>query len=68
MGEDYIFKTKVSMNSSEEIDFQNYINSVKQHKTTWDIFENVMKDVAYSNINRLKLLNAILLSELRVVL
>ena len=65
MGENYkTKKTKVSMNSSEEIDFQNYINSVKKHKTPWDIFENVMKDVAYSNINRLKLLNAILLSEL----
>ena len=64
MGENYKTKTKVSMNSSEEIDFHNYINSVKQHKTPWDIFENVMKDVAYSNINRLKLLNAILLSEL----
>ena len=46
--------------NSEEIDFQNYINSVKQHKIPWDIFENVMKDVAYSNINRLELLNAIL--------
>ena len=64
MGENYKTKTKVSMNSSEDIDFQNYINSVKKHKIPWDIFENVMKDVAYSNINRLKLLNAILLSEL----
>ena len=38
------------MNSSEEIDFQNYIDSVKQKKTPWDIFENLMKDLSYSNI------------------
>ena len=64
MGENYKTKTKVSMNSSEEIDFQNYIDSVKQKKTTWDIFENLMKDLSYSNIYRLKRLNAILLNKL----
>ena len=64
MGEHYKTKTKVSMNSSEEIDFQNYIDSVKQKKTPWDIFENLMKDLSYSNIYRLKRLNAILLTEL----
>ena len=64
MGENYGRKTKVSMNTSEEIDFQDYVDSVKQKTTTWHIFEKLMKDLAYSSIPRLKLLNAILLIEL----
>ena len=64
MKENYRRKTKISMDSSEEIDFQSYIDSVKQKSTTWHIFENLMKDLAYSSIPRLTLLNAILLIEL----
>ena len=57
--------TNISMNSaSEEIDFQNYVDSVKQKKTTWNIFESLIKDFIYSDIKRLKLINAILLTEL----
>ena len=49
-----------SSNASEEIDFQNYVDSVKQKKTTWNIFESLMKDFIYSDINRLRHINAIL--------
>ena len=64
MGEKFQTKKKISMNSSEEINFQNYVESVKQKKIPWNIFEDFMKDLAYSNSQRLKLLNAILLIEL----
>ena len=52
------------MNSSEEINFQLYVESVKQRKNPWSIFENLMKDFSYSDTNRLKDLNAILFAEL----
>ena len=59
------YNTNISMNSpSEEIDFQNYVDSVKQKKTPWNIFESLIKDFIYSDIKRLKLINAILLTEL----
>ena len=66
MGENFGKKTKVSMNSSEEINFQTYVESAKQRKTPWNIFENLMKDLTYSNILRLKRLNAMLLIELTI--
>ena len=44
--------------------FQSYVESAKQRKIPWNIFEDLMKDLAYSNTVRLKLLNAILLIEL----
>ena len=64
MGENFGRKTKVSMNTSEEINFQTYVDLVKQKTITWNVFENTLKAVAYSSIPRLKLLNAILLVEL----
>ena len=64
MGENYGKKTKVSMNTSEEINFQTYVDLVKQKTITWHVFENLLKGLAYSSIPRLKLLNAILLIEL----
>ena len=64
MEENFGTKTKVSMNFPEEVDFQTYIESVKQRKTPWNIFENVMKDVSYKDLGRLEYLNAILLNEL----
>ena len=64
MGENCGTKSKVSMNFPEEVDFQTYIESVKQRKTPWNIFENVMKDLSYTNLSRLEYLNAILLNEL----
>ena len=65
VGNYYKENTNISINSpSEEIDFQNYVDSVKQKKTTWNIFESLIKDFIYSDIKRLKLINAILLTEL----
>ena len=49
---------------TEEINVQIYVESVKQGKTPWNIFEHFMKDLCYSNASRLKHLNAILLIEL----
>ena len=49
---------------TEKINVQIYVESVKQGKTTWNIFEHLMKDMCYSNTSRLKHLNAILLIEL----
>ena len=61
MGENYGIK----WNTSEEINFQPYIDSVKQRKIPWNIFEKFMKDFTnYLDSNRLKKLNAILLMEL----
>ena len=53
-----------SSNASEEIDFQNYVNSVKEKKIPWNIFESMMKYFIHSDVKRLKLINAILLTEL----
>ena len=64
MGENFGTKTKVSMNFPEEVNFQTYIELVKQHKMPWNVFENVMKDISYTDKDRLKHLNAILLHEL----
>ena len=64
MGKNDGTKTKVSMNRSDEINFQTYVQSAKQRKTPWIIFENFMKDLTYSNIVKLKHFNAILLIEL----
>ena len=49
---------------TEKINVQIYVESVKQGKTPWNIFEHFMKDLCYSNTSRLKHLNAILLIEL----
>ena len=49
---------------TEKINVQIYVESVKQGKTSWNIFEHFMKDLCYSNTSRLKHLNPILLIEL----
>ena len=55
----------IKMNTSEGIDFQPYIDSVKQRKIPWNMFEKFMKDLTtYLDCERLKKLNAILLMEL----
>ena len=64
MGENHKTKAKVSMNTSEEIDFQSYVDSLKQNQIPWEMFEKVLKDISYSDIARLKSLNEILLNEL----
>ena len=53
-------------NDSDEIDFQSYIDAVKDNKIVWDIFVNLMKDLSHKNLNRLKQLNEILLKELKI--
>ena len=53
-------------NDSDEINFQSYIDAVKDHKIVWDIFVNLMKDLSHKNISKLKQLNEILLNELKI--
>ena len=64
MGENCGTKPKISLYSSDKIHFQTYVESVKQRKIPWNIFEKLLKDYVYSDMERLKFLNAILLSEL----
>ena len=52
------------MNGSREINFQLYVESVKQRKISWNVFANLMKDFSHSDICKLKDLNAILFAEL----
>ena len=54
----------MAKNNSEEINFQHYVDAVKQNKIHWNIFEDLMQDLSYSDIDRLRILNAILLTEL----
>ena len=54
----------MAKNSSEEIKFQNYVDGVKQKEISWKFFVDVMQDLSYSDINRLRNLNEILLMEL----
>ena len=53
-----------SRNNSEEINFQPYIDTVKNGEIPWNIFVKTMEDLSYTDINRLKCLNAVLLMEL----
>ena len=54
-------------NTSEEINFQPCLDSVKQRKIPWNKFEKFMKDLTtYLDCERLKKLNAILLTELTI--
>ena len=52
----------MAKNKSEEINFQQYVDSVKQKQIPWNIFINLLQDI--SNSDRLRKLNAILLTEL----
>ena len=54
----------MAKNNSEEIDFQQYVDSVKQKRMDWNLFVNVIKDISYSDKDRLRILNATLLNEL----
>ena len=53
-----------SRNNSEEINFQPYIDTIKNGKIPWNIFVKTMEDLSYTDINRLKCLNAVLLMKL----
>ena len=52
--------------SEDDINFQTYVNEVTDGKIRWNIFVNLMKDLSYSDIDRLKKLNATLLTELTI--
>ena len=52
--------------TSQDLSFQYYIDTVKQKKIPWNVFVKFMEDLSYSDVNRLKHLNAILLTELTV--
>ena len=54
----------MSNKSSLVNNFQNYVEAVKQKEMTWNIFQNSVEDFTYSDIYRLKLFNAIILTEL----
>ena len=54
----------MAKNNSEEIDFQLYVDGVKQKTLSWKFFSHLMQDLSHSDIDRLRKLNAILLTEL----
>ena len=54
----------MAKNNSEEINFQNYIDGVKQKEISWKFFVDFIQDLSYSDKNRLRILNAMLLKEL----
>ena len=52
--------------TSQNFKFQYYVDMVKQKEMAWHVFVNLMEDLSYTDVNRLKYLNAILLTELTV--
>ena len=54
----------MAKNNSEVINFQHYIDALKQKKIHWHIFVDLIQDFSYSDLKRIRILNAILLSEL----
>merc|ERR1739836_166424 len=56
----------MSNQNSLENNFQNYVEAVKKRQMSWNIFQNSVEDFSHSDIYRLKLFNAILLTELTI--
>ena len=56
----------MSNKSSGEFNFQRYVDAVKQKEMTWNIFQGLVEDISHSDVQRLKILNAILLTELTI--
>ena len=54
----------MAKNNHKEMNFQHYIDLVKQDELNWNTFIYVLQDLSYSDMNRLRHLNAILLNEL----
>ena len=54
----------MAKSNSENINFQYYVDAVKQKKIHWHIFLGLIQDFSYSDLKRLRTLNAILLTEL----
>ena len=55
-----------SRHTSQDFNFQYYVDRVKQKEMHWHVFVKLMEDLSYSDVQRLKYLNAILLTELTV--
>ena len=53
-----------SRHPSHDFNFQYYVDRVKQKEMHWHVFVKLMEDLSYSDMNRLKYLNTILLIEL----
>ena len=51
-----------SKHTSQNFKFQYYVDMAKQKEIPWHVFVNLMEDLSYSDVNRLKYLNAILLT------
>ena len=56
----------MSNKTSGKINFQRYVDAVKQKEMTWNIFQGLVEDFSHSDVYRLKILNAILLTELTI--
>ena len=56
----------MAKNNFDEINFQHYVDAVKQKRIDWNMFIDFIQDLSYSDRNRLRILNAILLTELTV--
>ena len=54
---------KMAKSNSEEINFQFFVDGVKEKKMSWNFFIDTMQEQSYSDIKKLRLLNAILLTE-----
>ena len=54
----------MAKNNSEESNFQLIIDGMKQQKITWSFFVDLIQNLSYSDIVKLRNLNAILLMEL----
>ena len=50
--------------TSEDFNFQYYVDMAKQKKIDWHVFVKLIQDFSYSDISRLKYVNAILLTKL----
>ena len=46
--------------------YQLHINAIKEQKMPWNSFVELMEDIFYSDMDRLKLLNALILTELTI--
>ena len=55
-----------SRHTSQDFNFQYYVDRVKQKEMHWHVFVKLVEDLSYLDVKRLKYLNAILLTELTV--
>ena len=53
-----------SNHSSQDFNFQYYVDMAKQKEIAWHVFVKLIKDFSYSDISKLKYVNAILLTKL----